>query len=104
MKSKFFILVSFGLGLAIASLVGCGDANPEASAVANANKTNSQRLANLYILHQFQNKYAGPEDEAAFKEFIKKTDPRTLEKMGVDSAALDELFVSERDGQLWRLT
>ena len=89
--------------LVAVALVGCAPANPEAAAVANANKTNSQRLANLYILHQFQNAYAGPADEAAFKEFIKKTDPRTLQPMGVDPDTVDDLFVSERDGQPFKI-
>lgn len=99
MKNLVVLSVVSLLGFAVLSLSGCGDANPEASAVTSANKTNLQRLANLYGLHQLQNKYEGPADEAAFKEFIKNTDPRMLEPMGVDPGAVDELFVSERDGE-----
>jgi hypothetical protein len=87
------------LALVIFNAAGCGPANPEADAVSSSNKTNIQRLVNLYILHQQQNRYAGPADLEAFKEFIKKTDPRRLEMMGIDVNAVDQLFVSERDGE-----
>ncbi len=70
--------------IAILSLTACGPADPAADAVSKSNTSNIQRLVNLYILHQTQNLYAGPADQATFAEFIKKTDPRRLDMMGVD--------------------
>lgn len=81
------------------SLIGCGDGDTPNAAISKANKTNSQRLANLYLMHQMKNKFQGPKDEAAFKAFIQQAGDEVLEPMGVDPNSVDELFVSERDGQ-----
>jgi hypothetical protein len=52
------------------------------------------------LAQQMRNGSNGPKDEAAFKEFIKTGMPsHRLEMMRVDPDKVDELFVSERDGQ-----
>jgi hypothetical protein len=68
--------------------------------VAALNDTHIKQLANLYMAHQMRNGSNGPQDEAAFKEFIRKgMAPHRLEMMRVDPNKLDELFISENDGQ-----
>ena len=93
------ILKFSGVGLLLISLVGltgCGGMTPESS-VAESNKTNMQRLGNMYQMFQFKNQLRGPRDEAEFKEFIRGVNPKVLEPRGIDPNDLDSLFVSQRD-------
>ena len=84
-------------------LSGCtGGVNPE-NALAQANETNLQRLANLYVAFQTQNNWVGPADEAKFKEFLRTFSPNKLTRIGIDPANTDQLFVSERDGQPFKI-
>ena len=85
--------------LVFVGLSGCGSGNTPENAIADSNKTNIQRLANLYSLFQIQNKLRGPTDEAEFKMFIRNVDAKALGPMGIDTSNLDELFTSEDDGE-----
>ncbi len=64
-----------------------------------ANKTNIQRLSNLYARFQFQNGGKGPRDQAELTSFITKLDAGFLKNIGVDAADIESLFTSERDAQ-----
>lgn len=78
---------------------GCSSKDP-ASRIGEMNDTRIKQLANLYMAHQMRNGSNGPKDQAAFKSFIQNgMAPHRLEMMRVDPAKVDELFVSERDGQ-----
>jgi hypothetical protein len=78
---------------------GCSRSDP-ASRIGAMNDTRIKQLANLYMAHQIRNGSNGPKDEAAFKSFIQKGMPsHRLEMMRVDPNKVDDLFVSERDGQ-----
>ncbi len=80
-------------------LAGClGRKGPD-QAIADANSTNIQRLANLYFTYQMKHDWQGPPDEVSFREFLKAYSPQKLERIGIDPAAIDDLFISERDGQ-----
>ncbi len=84
----------------VAAQSGCSpDTSDPNVVISQANKTNIQRLRNLYVMYQMKNKFQGPKDEAEFKEFIKAADVSILEPMGVDPAKVDELFISERDNE-----
>ena len=83
---------------AAAAAAGCGSADPE-DLVRKANETNLQKLGSFYLLFQRENGWQGPADEAVFKEFITTYSPQELERIGVDPSRVDELFVSERDGE-----
>lgn len=85
------------------SVFGCGGGSGTDAALGKANKSNIQRLANLYVLHQFQNKFQGPKDEAAFKAFIIGIDGGALSKMGVQTSEIDNLFVCERDEEPFKI-
>ena len=85
--------------LVLAAMTGCGSGNNPDDAVANANQTNMQRLSNLYVMYQMKNQFKGPKDEAAFKAFLAKTNGESLDVMGIDPNAIDDLFVCERDGE-----
>ena len=67
--------------------------------IKDANKLNIQRLTNLYTRHQMQNSSQGPKNEQEFKKYIQGVDSATLEKMGIDLADINSLFVSDRDQQ-----
>ena len=95
----------FLLGFLITSLLlaaGCGSESAS-DMIRRANKTNSKKLANLYMMYQANHSWSGPKDEAAFKEYIKSADKSILEEMGVDPAQVDELFVSERDNEPFKI-
>src|SRR5579884_1909596 len=82
-------------------LAGCG--GNVGRQVADMNRSNAQRLANLYAAHQNYKGGQGPADEASFKQFIKDFDADKLKMMGVDPNNTDALFVSERDGQPFKI-
>jgi hypothetical protein len=89
--------------VAVSLLLGCtSGANPQ-DAVAKANQTNLQRLSNLYLAYQGDNNWQGPADEVEFKEFIRGFSPKKLTRIGVDPSSTDSLFVSERDGQPFKI-
>lgn len=79
--------------------VGCGGDDGGAGALAQANSTNIQRLANLYFAFQTKHEFRGPKDEAEFKAFLASFNAEKLQRIGIEPGATDTLFVSERDGQ-----
>jgi len=100
LSSTRYVLVCLGAALAAA---GCGRAVDTNDLVANVNSTNIERLANLYTGYQSENNWRGPADEAAFKGFIRSFDPKKLQRIGVDPAAIDAMFTSERDEQPFKI-
>ncbi len=95
-----------GMGLAaimlffLAICAGCGSGNNPNAAIAQANKTNLQRLSNLYVKYQMTNRFKGPKDEVEFRKFISSANnSETLALMGVDPNEIDELFICESDGE-----
>jgi hypothetical protein len=91
-----------GAVLAIFVLAGCGD--NVAKQVGDMNKSNIQRISNLYAA--FQNTKGGgrgPKDQAELAQFIKEFDPNKLQMMGVNANAIEQLFTSERDGKPFRV-
>lgn len=98
MFKNFQIATWVCLGLLVLS--GCKPAARSSDdALREANKTNIQRLANLYARFQFQNGGKGPRDQAELSAFIGKLDAGFLKNIGVDVAKVDALFTSERDSQ-----
>ena len=80
--------------------VGCGTGDEVADFVAKANKNNVSKIASSYVLFQMNNGFNGPKDAEELKEFLR--DPKfapNLEMMGIDSADMDAMFVSERDNE-----
>ena len=84
-------------------LIGCSSRTDPDSAIARVNATNIQRLANLYFTFQSQHEWRGPADEAEFKSYLRKYDPHKLSRIGVDPNTLDKLFISEGDGQPFKI-
>lgn len=86
----------------LAALAGCG--SNVAGIVGDMNAANINRLSNLYTAYQKQHGWHGPKDEAALKSFITtEMHPDKLKLMGVDRSAVDLCFVSERDGQPFKV-
>jgi hypothetical protein len=84
-------------------LVGCSSRTDPDSAIASVNETNLQRLANLYFTYQSKHEWRGPANEAEFKSFLRGYNPRKLTRIGIDPNAIDDLFISERDGQPFKI-
>lgn len=82
--------------------LGCGSPDP-ADLLAEANDTNIQRVANLYQAYQSRHNWRGPEDEEEFKAFLRGWNPQKLARIGVDSNAIDDVFISARDKQPFRI-
>jgi hypothetical protein len=83
--------------------LGCGGGDDPNAAIAKVNSTNLQRLSNLYSSFQMDHDWRGPADEEEFKAFLKGYNPRKLTRIGIDPASIDALFVSQRDGQLFKV-
>jgi hypothetical protein len=83
------------------ALIGCRDS--VSNQVASMNKSNIQRLSNLYAGHQNMMGGKGPKDEASFKNWVKEYDKAKLEMMGIDPNKTDDLFKSERDGEPFKI-
>ena len=96
--SRRLAVASAGLALLL-GVAGCGGGPDGDSILKDANKNNGERLANAYSFYQGLNQ-AGPPDIDTFKAFIQNDIPADKKKvMDIPSGSLDELFVSERDGQ-----
>jgi len=88
------------LVVAVVALAGCGRGPlGDEDLIKAANPSNIHRLTNLYSAFADQNRGVGPKDEKQFRGFIAKLPQERLARMGIDGAALDSLFVSERDSQ-----
>jgi hypothetical protein len=87
----------------VGCLVGCGGGDSASRLIRERNKDNISRLTSLYNLYQASNQWRGPKDEATFRKFISQVNEFNLNEMGVDPNKLDQLFVSERDGQPFKI-
>lgn len=81
--------------------LGCGSSETDVAAIIQLNNdSNGKRLANLYYMYQSMNpRLTGPKNDDDFRKFIQSRHPSQLTEMGVDRSQLEELFVSERDGE-----
>jgi len=85
----------------LAATAGCG---PDiAGQVGDMNKSNIQRLGNMYAAFQNFKSGRGPNDEAELRTFIKDFDPKKLSMMKIDPNNMDALFTSERDGKPFKI-
>ncbi|MFW5693154.1 MAG: hypothetical protein ACOCWL_02965 [Thermoguttaceae bacterium] len=81
------------LGMCVVAL-GCGRSRRQAAA---REESRLKPLAVLYGQFTGRNRGNPPANDAQFKEFIRSHDAEQLASLGVDD--VDELFVSERDGE-----
>jgi hypothetical protein len=89
-----------GAFVLLVASAGCSTSSDPSGQVAAMNDSNIRRVANLYTAFQIRKGFAGPKDEAAFKQFIERDmSPKKLQLMQVDPAQVDNLFTSERDGK-----
>lgn len=96
-QSKLAIcLVLLSLG------TGCSETDPK-DLLAEANDQNIQRLANLYEAYQSRHNWRGPKSEEELKSFLKSWNPQKLANIGVEPGTVDQVFVSERDGQPFKV-
>jgi hypothetical protein len=96
----------FGCSIALAlAVVASGCSENGAARVAQLNKSNIQKVSNLYSLYYQLKSSSGPKDAAALKEFAASNSIPTdrLEMMQIDPKNLDALFVSERDGKPFKI-
>ncbi|HUR52489.1 MAG TPA: hypothetical protein VMZ71_00020, partial [Gemmataceae bacterium] len=85
-----------------ALLAGCSS-DKTAQQVGDMNKSNIQRVGNLYAAFHNIKGARGPKDEAELRQFIAEFDPAKLQMMGVNKDNIDGLLTSERDGQKFQI-
>lgn len=88
--------------LVVATGIGCSQSSPE-STLASVNESNVQRLTNLYFAYQKKHDFNGPKDEQDFRQFVQGIGADKLQRIGVDPASIESVFVSERDGQPFKV-
>jgi hypothetical protein len=98
MRKAYFQAVA---AVILAAVVGCGDKT--ADRVGAMNRSNIQRIGNMYAAYQNYKAGRGPQDETDLKEFIKTYDPGKLTMMKIDPNNLGGLFTSERDGKPFKI-
>ncbi len=88
----------------MATVVGCGSGDPSTGLVKDMNRQNIQKVANFYILYHKKNGFKGPTSVDELKTFLKsETVVANLEFMKIDQADIDEFFISERDGEEFKI-
>lgn len=103
LKFTYSVCRMLAVLLVLGLLNGCGsDLNPN-DAVAAANTNNIQRLSNLYLAFQSENGWVGPPDDSSLKEFIRGLPTNTLTRIGIEPNNVDSIFISDRDGQPFKL-
>lgn len=100
---KPIVYSAFTVCLVVGATTGCNTSVSPDDAVAAANSTNIQRVTNLYLAYQANNNWIGPADEAALKDFIRGLPESQLTRIGVNPGQLDELFISDRDSQPFKI-
>jgi len=96
------LLVAIIPAAALLGLAGCSS-DHTAQDVAAMNKSNIQRVANMYTAFQTYRGGHGPANESEFKSFIANFDAEKLTMMGIKADNLNALFTSERDGQPFKV-
>lgn len=94
------VLVSF---LLLSTVAGCSREFDKEGAVARANNSNVLRLANLYFTFQMKHGWRGPPNEEVFKKFLNSFSPEKLRRIGIDPTSIDEVFISERDSEPFKI-
>jgi len=102
MNSKFSKYLCF-FALAGLMLAGCGGS--EVPTLSDMNKTNIMRLHSCYQIYLNNNRMKGPKSEKDLKEHFatNNTAKVLLERMGIAQEEFDDIFISERDGQPFKV-
>lgn len=101
MKSDLCKLACMMLGLVM--LAGCGGSDlPE---LADLNNSNIRRVHSIYKMYMSAHDFKGPKNEEELKKHCASdnTAKVLIERMGLDPTQLDDIFVSERDGQPFKI-
>ena len=102
LPAKIFNLNLFLLLISSACLIGCdGQSARNADFVKKANDSNIKKVASAYQLFASRFANTGPKSKEELVEFLKTTESiqKNLGLIGIDVNSLDEIFVSENDGE-----
>ena len=89
--------------LGLVMIAGCGGSNlPELS---DLNNSNIRRVHSVYKIYMAAHEYKGPKSEQELKDHCANdnTAKVLIERMGLDPTQLDDIFVSERDGEPFKI-
>jgi hypothetical protein len=98
-NSKLGLIVRGTALIVCIALVGCAETNPTKT-MAEFNASNIQKVRNSYSMYATVNGGA-PKDMDSFVKFLKEDAGAQirLKRMGIDVDRIDDIFVSERDGE-----
>lgn len=102
-KSK---LANFALLIALSIFfAGCGPGNDISSKMKDGNKENIRRVRNCYSMYLGMHGYKGPKDKEELMNFLKSNERAAvnLERIGITQEQLDTMWVSERDGEEFKV-
>jgi hypothetical protein len=106
-KLKSILLATTAVTLLFAGLsfTGCGGGADVGDLMKQGNSTNIRRVRNCYAMYADLNKYKGPASKEELLEFLKSNGGAMtrLERMGIPQEDLDDMFVSERDGEPFKI-
>ena len=102
MKAQSILLICCA-GLSVLLATGCGlNSGPS---LADFNDNNIKKLRGAYGMYLVAHNLQGPKSEQDFKEFL-TTSPSAIArmaKMGVSEDKILDIFISERDGQPFKV-
>jgi hypothetical protein len=85
-------------------LIGCTSSDQIARTVQAKNDSHIKQLANLYYAYQRTHGWRGPSDESTLKQFAQTgLDPKKLIIMNITRDNLDDIFISDRDHEPFRV-
>ncbi|QDT69259.1 hypothetical protein MalM25_21930 [Planctomycetes bacterium MalM25] len=89
--------------LAVMLVVGCS--SQRVPSLAEVNNTNIKKLRGAYGLYLFQHDLRGPENEEELKEYLRTDEGAQVKlgRMGMTVDQIDSIFISERDGQPFKV-
>lgn len=98
---------TFQIGFVLATMgiaIGCGSSD-HSEFVRASNDSNIKKAASLYQLYASRFGYVGPKSKEELLSFLTTNEKiaRNLELMGIDRENLDSYFVSENDGEEFRI-
>lgn len=99
---KRFQIAMLPVALAMLFLVGCGDDLPT---MKDLNNTNIRRVHSCYKMYMNAHNYRGPKTKEELLDFLQNdnTAKVLLGRMDIDVANIEDIFISERDDEPFKI-
>jgi hypothetical protein len=91
------------IAIGLLEFSGCSGRPTDDQLFQTANDSNIKRITSLYTVFQGLHQWHGPADESEFIAFVNSQSADRLKRLGIDPDNVDAAFVSERDGQRFKI-